>query len=197
MGRPKASNNQKLHAYSLFRQNFPPSAIHKALVEEFEELETPLSLKTVKRWVAEFKTKEEEVAHLDGPFAWHKLEKYGLPWEASAYLLEMWAFVREGKVMSVFPKESRMLSPTVREMIWARRVHLATPDVGMRDVWLLAERFVYRELCHEVLGERLDMADLEAQLAYRPWEGWPDNEERLDIYRRLVGDGRIPALKVP
>ena len=31
---------------------------------------------------------------LEQPFEWHRLEEYGLPWEASGYLLKMAGFIQ-------------------------------------------------------------------------------------------------------
>jgi hypothetical protein len=33
---------------------------------------------------------------LDEPFQWHKLEQYGIPWEASGYLLTLWHGIWKG-----------------------------------------------------------------------------------------------------
>ena len=185
--------NQRMRAYNLYQQEFLPSLIHKQLQKEFTELEVVVSLRTVMRWVREFKTVAEEVRELDKPFEWHKLEEYGLPWEASAFLLEMSILVQENKIYRGYGFEP--LAPTVRQARWWWRVHLAAPDLDPVDVWYLAQRFVSRELACDALGEPEGFADLEAQLSYKPWDGWPKDSENLEIYRHAVEIGRIPQLR--
>lgn len=129
-------------------------------------------------------------SHLDEPFQWHRLEEYGLPWEASSYLLTMWRDGQEGKLLPT-KKRYVMPPPSVREVRWWWRIHLADPDTDMRGVWATAQQFVARELLHALLDKTVDMSDLMAYLAYRPWT----DGEHLSTYLRAVKEGRIPAVK--
>ena len=61
-------------------------------------------------------------------------------------------------------------------------------------VKILTERFVLRELDSEVLDWPIDVADLEAFLAYRPWEGLPNDTTNYDIYKEAIRSRRIPRL---
>ena len=54
MGRPKSPEDQQLRAYALHEQGFIPKAIKKKLELEVKE---PVSLRTVERWRAGFKSK--------------------------------------------------------------------------------------------------------------------------------------------
>jgi len=183
MGRPKVSENQRLRAYDLYLQRFGPSQIRKRLEEDFGELETVVSLRTVKNWIRQFKDIVEADKSLDVPFEWHRLEEYVLPWEASPYLLKMWAFVQEGGVI--------MPRPTFRQVRWWWRVHLAAPEMNKFNVCHLAQRFVHRELASLVLGVTLELADLEAYLAYRPWA----SDSKRHAYFLAVERKRIAPLK--
>ena len=80
---------------------------------------------------------------------------------------------------------------TVRQVRWWWRVHLAVPDAEPLDVFYLAQRFVLREILHEILGAPLEMDDLEAHLAYKPWAG----EWNRYYYHRDIEEGRIRPLR--
>lgn len=157
------------------------------------ELDPPVSRGAVAKYTREYDNLPERARTAFMPFEWHRLEEYSLPWEASAYLLEMWAFFTAGRVyIAVTPPQP---VPTVREVRWWWRVHLAVPNLDFLNVWFLAERFALRELAHELLDAPLDVADLETHLAWRPWEGWPEDTSRLERYRSAVQNGQIPPLR--
>ena len=191
MGRPRASEKQRLWAYGLYRQGFKASAIHAQLEEDFgesnrwDELEDVVSLGTVKNWIRQFEGLGASATSLDEPFEWHRLEEYGLPWEAGEYLLGMWSFFKEGGVMRPTPP------PSARQARWWWRVHLAALDIGMLDLWYLSQEFASRELVSDVLGKPLELEDLEARLAYQPWA----DDEKNQVYHRAIEEGRIPEMK--
>ena len=186
MARPIANPAQRLRAFQLYHDGYGPAATLNKLREEFER---PVSTRTVATWVKEFKVQVEETGlNLDAPFEWHRLEEYGLPWEASDYLLEILWLHQNGKI--VRSPSAPAPTPSVRQVRWWWRIHKAVPTIGKRDTWFLALRFMLRELAHDVLNLPLDVADLEAHLAYKPWD-----EDRREIYNKAVEDGRIPGLK--
>ncbi len=201
MPRPRKFGDQKLKALRFFVERKNAGEDVSALdVKGYLEVEHPegtASYRLVANWVKEFKGRDDWQTLLDSPYSWSKTTDYGLPWEAGAYLLEMWAFQQEEGVFSTEIEGVHVSPPlpTGRQMIWVLRVHLAVPDVSMLDVWLLAQYFVTRELAHEVDGAPIDVEDLEALLAYAPWEGWPDDKKRLERYRSAAAEGRIPQLK--
>ena len=184
MGRPKADPNQQARAYQLYGQGYGPKAIHAQLEEEFD---SPVSLRTLSSWVQRFK---EVPVHLYAPFEWHKMQELGLPWEASAYLLEMWAWYLDN--MSGSPGDRRF-HPSFRDVGWWWRVHLAAPELAMTDVWIVAYRFSFRETLQEGLGEPQGFDDLEAYLAYKPWQ----NNKRLGLYRRALENGWVRPIAGP
>jgi hypothetical protein len=198
MPRPKAHPEQHLRAYCLWREGKGHTEIVGVLENEFTR---PVSERTVSTWIKGFRGLNPEIADLDFPFEWHRLESYGLPWEASGYLLELWRLSVEGNLIEF---EMRLLdgaiqtpqsSPTIRQARWWWRVHQAAPDLGLPEVKILADDFVVRELDHEVLAMPLEFADLQAFLAYRPWQGLPSDTARYEAYRDAISQGRISPLK--
>jgi hypothetical protein len=142
------------------------------------------SVDTVRRLINDLKKRHDAPAqrHLAAGFEWHRMEEYRLPWEASQFLLEMQAWCEETYVPHAF---------TVHEAQWCWRVRLAAPDLGFEDTWKQAQDFVYEERHHDLLGEPLDVADLQAYLAHGEWR----SEDHRNRYRRAVKEGRIPAKK--
>jgi len=187
MPRPKANPEQHLRAYQLFRDELGQTAIAVQLEEAFEN---PVSERTVGSWIRGFKSLNPTTLDLDATFAWHKLEDYGLPWEASSYLLAISRLSSEEAI------EGHYYRPTNRQARWWWRIHQAVPQIDvLSDVWFLAQRFVNRELIAEVLGRPLEFDDLEAHLAYKPWEGWPDNPDRFKVYFLAIRKGLIPVVE--
>lgn len=190
MARPRASLEQHMEAYELHRAGFGPSAIRKFLSDRFPG--SVVSLRTITTWVGGFKGLRRETVDLDSPYQWLRLDEYGLPWESGAYLLGMWAEMNEywAWVATDLDKPVRA-SPTVRQVLWWWRVHLAVPDATDHlDIYLWAEDFVRYELFRDVLGESIDFAGLEAYLAYGPWRG----SDKLNRYLKAVVEERIPPL---
>jgi hypothetical protein len=143
---------------------------------------------------------------LDEPFRWPKLQECGLPWEASAFIMNMLAAIYEYREEAAefrerYPERvpAYMLdfTPTVRQMIWWWRVHLAAPEIGqqvggLQDIRLLGDAFAVRELVHQLLGRPLETEDLEASLALKPWL----SDERHDHYHRVVDLGLAPPINI-
>ena len=79
-------------------------------------------------------------------------------------------------------------SPTVRQVKWWWRIHLAHPDISPIDVAYIAQRYVGREIAAVVMGEEPEMSDLDAWLAYRGWSEWESlgSSNRHDIYLKAV-----------
>ena len=199
MPRPRANPEQQRRAYERHRAGFGPKAIVDTLSEEFGD--EAVSPRTVATWVKGFKDLSPRTVGLDSPFEWHRMEEYGLPWEAGGFLLDLAMVLSETWIGQANPGSSSL--PTVRQARWWWRVHQAAPDVvhtgtefgwavGKINLILLAERFVWREMAHDVLGEPLEMDDLEAHLKHRPWE----SEERRAVYLSAVEQGQIPGLRL-
>lgn len=128
----------------------------------------------------------------DDPFEWHRLEEYGLPWEASAFLMGMWVYVQafEAMLHSEYDYPAA-IPPTVRQARWWWRVHQLVSEVETKlDIHIWAGEFVRYELFKDILGKPQDMSGLEAYLAYKPWAG----PEEHAVYILAVSEGRIPYL---
>lgn len=208
MSRPKANPEQHTRAYRLWRGGKGQTDIWNALTEEFEN---PVSERTVATWIKGFKGLDPKTVNLDATFEWHQMNRYGLPWEASGYLMDV-LYLREftGGFYRAADKRSAKVDPpevkvlpmpplTVREAIWCWRVHLAAPEVGAEvgepsDVLYLARGFAFREIAHEVLAEPLRLAGLDALLIYKPWLDFEEGDVRHQAYHRAVDEGIVPEL---
>lgn len=193
MGRPRVHDDQRWETFRCYLAEFGPTRIWDRLSEmanggEFGE-SGAVSIRTVKNWLSEFKRNEAastEGPH--GPFEWHRLEEFGLPWEASGYLLSIWAYFQDD-----MKDHWKLPWLSVRQAHWWWKVHLTDSGIGTEDAFWLAQRFVIREQIRDVLGYKLELGDLEAHLAYRPWAG----EENRNRYLEAVKDGRILSMPKP
>ena len=200
MPRPKKDPTIRITAYELFREGKGPTPICEALRATFGE--DAVSERTVATWVKGFKELNQPVIDLDSPFQWSQMDQYGLPWEASAYIMDIrydFEKFREAlrRVQESNRQDERVIDRhlTAREAIWCWRVHQAAPEIGaavgcLTDVRHLAIQFAFRELARDVLAEPLDIAGLEATLVYKPWL----NVERHLAYHSAVDEGVIPPL---
>lgn len=202
MARPKANPEQHLKAYQHWRDGLGQTVIHDNLEKEFEK---PVSERTIANWITGFKTLSKETVSLDSIFQWHLLDKYGLPWEASPFLLEMCLVSQhidlhtDGEFEHTYDDgqtASLIHLPIVREVVWWWRIHLAAPELGRdfgttNNIREIAGEFVVRELLHEILGRPLEMADLEAWLTWKPWL----SEDRDAEYRQAINRGIIPPVR--
>ena len=122
MPRPKANPEQHLQAYRLWQTGKGHTEIAVALEHEFANA---VSERTISTWIRGFKALTPQTADLDSPFEWHRLGCYGLPWEASDFLLEMWRVIVTGQLIPV-----PVAPPTTRQMIWFWRVHHSRAGVA-------------------------------------------------------------------
>ena len=189
-GRPKKDPQTITEIFSLRAQG-------KSIDQILNDLgDDRVSRGTVAKYTKQFDNSDEAVQERYRPFEWHRLGEYGLPWESSAYLLEMWKRIREywADEDKIAPPRVPRRPPAVRQVRWWWRVHLAVPDgVNTLDIYFWAEHLVRREMFSEVLDTPLDVADIEAYLAYKPWTG-PDN---LDLYSQAVTEKRVEPLRDP
>jgi hypothetical protein len=191
------TNKEKLRAHALRREGLAYETIAETLSGEAED-GRKFDRATIYRVC-----KNMPDSPLDEPFRWHKLEEYGIPWEASGFIMDMLnevhkfrGFVIKYKNELPFIVPARLI-PTFREVIWWWRVHQATPEIPQQvgylgDISELSNSFVVREMAHELLKLPLETADLEACLALKPWL----NEERHSDYHEMVELGVVPPVNV-
>lgn len=141
------------------------------------------SVDTVRRLINDLKGMHDTPIWrlLRSAFEWHQMEEYRLPWEASQFLLEMQTWCEETYSNHSF---------TVHEAQWCWRVHLAAPDFDTQKTWMMAQRFIRREVGAMLWGEPLDMKELETYLRYGSWR----SEEHHDRYHKAVQEGRVRPL---
>ena len=155
---------------------------------ELAGLEIP-QLRTIQRMVKEIRG---NLGPLDRPFQWHRMGEWGLPWEASEFILGMWAYAKE---LSADLDWSLQYSvplppPSVRLVHWWWRVHQAAPDETRFFVWMWGRELWRCDLYKDVLGKPADPSGIEAYLAYKPWQ----NPKQQDIYDRAIKRGTISPL---
>ena len=192
MARLKKNTSQRVETWEMYKLGFGPTAIHRALKVRFDaggygDFEDIVHLNTVKNWLREFRESDKG---LDDRFEWHRMDEYGLPWDASSFLMTMWSWARESGPFAYKNEDFHFPFPSVREVKWWWRIHLVEASLTHKWVWTITQWFVARELLHDLLGKPIEMEDLEAYLAYKPW-----NKENLAVYRDAVSHGRVPEIK--
>ena len=219
MARPPADRRQKLRAFELYKLvGRKPSIIEQRLSDEFPD--SAVSLRTINNWLRDFKLRDTQLDdpfewH---KLADYEANNWGLTWEAGEFLLGMQSYVEKqadvydrGMIFIVGTRgedtpavrtgelpesdrpignQARLLIATVRQACWWWRIHLAIPDLDEWYLWILGNAYAFREIAHEVLEEPLDLQDLDAFLAFRPWE-----DGKNEAYQKAVARGRIPVLR--
>ena len=200
MARPRKYQEHKLEAYAFFQHHKAdhggdPAKVLATDVQVDLETEHPngtASYRLIADWVKEFKGQDEWQALLDSPFEWHRLREYELPWDASEFLLQMWAYYREltRDLEWALKYSGPQPVPTVRQAHWWWRVHQAAPAQDNGFVYIWSDQLWKCELSRDVLGKHVDISGIDAYLAYRPWM----SEKNQIDYDQAESDGRIPSL---
>ena len=192
MARPRADVEQKIKALELFRRRYDPvqlviapKAAHKYLQTNFD---VPVSLRTVQNWYKEFREAELRIT-ADSPFDWRDMGLYEIPFDASDYILRIWRQAK-GWWPHLDEDPTVRVPVTGREMRWVWRVHQACRELSDYDTYWIARRFLHRDIADEVLHEDLGVEDLQAYIAYRPWEG----PSQLSAFKDAAASGNIPPL---
>jgi len=183
MPRPKASSRQHSDAYDLHLAGLGSLAIWESLDKRYSDVVAP---RTVDNWISGFKGLNPKIKELDSPFVFNKMEDYGLPLDASAYLLQLLTSWADGRLS---------WWPWVRDMRWVWRVHRAAPELELPDVWGLAQMFTTRERASDLAGNPDNFEDLYAYLAIKPWI----NERNLETYKRAyisIAEGLMQPINV-
>lgn len=186
MARPKLDPARIAHIRRLRGQGKTIDEI-EALMEE-AELWT--SRGAIARYTKEYDHQQDAEKTLDAPFEWYRLDEYGLPWEASAYLLDVLAKARIQFLAQLGTPSILFRPATVREVRWWWRIHLAAPAIEWFDVVQIARAFASRELASQILGKPLFVADLEALVVYHPWSGADSKRS----YHEAVEHGVAPEV---
>ena len=183
-----------------------PAEIHRKLLAHEHFLGGYLmSLRMTERYVKRIRGNLDPI--LDQIFQWDLLEAAQLPWEASSFLLDMWAYDQDFNAqfeshLSVAGGATRYQA-TMRKAKWWWKVHLAVPELPEYSavnnlpldrhdfIWRHAEIFWLADFSTSVLGNPIDTSGQWAHLAYKPWEA-----PNLERYNRAVREGRIkPMIK--
>lgn len=185
MARPRNNGEQQLRTWKLHRQGLGASAIISELELGFE---TPVSKRTVERWVAGFQTDMMGDSRLDTPIDWNRLEEFGSPGDAPAFLLSMWAYAIENALDQELSRTSEhTFCPTVRQARCWWDIHCAAPDASHVTILIMGNELATRQQLRSLgLGPSEDH-DIWAFIAFQAWHDG-NGKSRYD---RAVKDGRI------
>ncbi len=139
-----------------------------------------VSRNTVYKYWREFKI-------LDTPYDWANVDAFDIPWEANGYLLNLSRALKEKDLPWMKRFFLPIHEPTVRQMQWSWKIHLAAPEVREAGVWILAGICAHEEAWHEYFDKPIDLQDIGDLLAYGPWK----DQESRSAYDRALKDGRI------
>lgn len=178
--------SEKLRVYELKREGKTYDAIADTLYEESDDGRR-FDRATIYRVYSNMPQSDQ-----DEPFEWHRMEEYGLPWEAGAFLMDMWRFLMTldldlWEEHAIKGEEVRL--PTAREMRWCWRLYLAAPTLPMESLWRIGNFFSVQELIQEILKEPQSLSGQEAYIAFKPWL----DDQHKEKYDRAVTLGMIPS----
>jgi hypothetical protein len=160
------------------------------ILNEFSDVcpDESLSRGATAKYVKKYDNLLESIKQGYAPFEWHKPEWYGIPTEANGFLLNMWAFSLEHGTDRELPPASQdgYLLPTVRQVRWWWRVHLAAPDAPLIVILTNATELAERELL-EQLGYGIRAThDIWAYLAFCAWAGPGDRKHEMAVKQGAI-----------
>lgn len=206
MSRRKIPGDQKLQAFAYYKRGVRVGAAITRLLET--DYVDAVTERTVRRWLPDFKEVLERTAGIDEPFEWNRMAEYGIPWDQGRFIFSIALEAQSwSRLLPGYP------ALTGREAVWCWRVRGALRgfNVIKTDIYSVAMALAARELRHEVLGEALYTADIEAWMQYRPWElpqGFPsgslvlltprtfDKFPQTGAYLAAIDQGIIPELRI-
>lgn len=179
MARPLDDENQYLLGYAFFKAGLgTATGIERRLGQSFGDAAKPA--RTIRTWIPKYEDLGRKSIDLDHPFQWHRGEDFGVPWEAGGLLMDITRCLG-------------WLAVSFRLARWAWRLHLAVPSLSApRDIVSIAAGYAWRELRSQVLAKPFHVEDLNAVIAYQPWQG----ADFLARYKEAIRMGDIPALEV-
>ena len=169
---------QKAHAYSLYSSDHSQNSIIIQLKEHFEEM--TISLRTLNRWISDFKKLPEHITTLDKPFQWNKCDEYGISWNNSLKLLELCHYYYE----------SEDKTPTGRQAIWWWRISQAAPDLKANQISELGNLYAEREIIGVISGFSPVFDDLNAYITYKPY-----HTNRIRTYARFINAFQVKPIR--
>ncbi|MED5429232.1 MAG: hypothetical protein VX383_06180 [Chloroflexota bacterium] len=169
---------QKVHAYSLYLAGHSQTAILEKLKNQFRD--NAISLRTLSRWISDFRNLPESITTLDEPFQWDKSDLYGISWNNSLKLLELCHYYYE----------SEAKTPTGRQAIWWWRVSQAAPDLKANQISELGNLYTEREIMSIISNRPPVFDDLNAYITYKPY-----HTNRIRTYARFINAYQVEAIK--
>ena len=182
-GRPRVTPKvmERLRELALEDLARPGNEIESILVEEFKGQNVSIpAIRTCQHYAKIFR--EQWMQRVDDqPWSLAVIDKAGIPWKAVHFLLEASIEVqKEGG--QLFPETDSLMEElherellaqwkpsktgvmTVRQAKWLWRIHLALPDIELRNIFWRADMYSHREMMADYLGYPLDTSDLDKGL---------------------------------
>ena len=186
----RANTPQRMRTLELFGASLGPTPIYRKLQDEYQD---PVSLKTVKNWLADFRRpgKEgeernpEEAKFLISlkPFTWGDIGQHEIPWEASEFIARLMV----ENVDSMKGTHHRSLLRI--QVLWLWRFSLLAPTLPISRLLKMSGHIIIEQLRAVLNGEPMDFDDIYWWLAYEPWK----NLEKHKVYEAAIdGRSRIP-----
>ena len=181
--------NEELYSiWSMFIENHKSNNILDMLNKNFNKLINP---KTVYNWRMKFKELSKIWAIKDVPVVWdnyENFEKIMIPISLLPKFREMYFSLNQSLGQLIDNP------PTYRETKWLIYIQTFAPEITSPvDILFLAHRFIARDVLSDFLQIKIDRADIDAQLNYKPWL----SEERENLYLNDIKNFKIPEIKKP
>ena len=177
--------DQRALTFVLFGASLGPTRIHAQLCEEFRD---PVSLKTVKNWLADFRQatkdsdgRESEYLKRCELFTWSDIGQYEIPSEASNFIAKLMV-----EHVEIHKRDKFYRRLTRFEVSWLWRFHLLAPTLPISRLLSTKDRVWLEQLRTVMTGEPIDFDDIYWWLAYSPWE----TPEKQEIYDAAVARHR-------
>ena len=177
--------------------------VQKKTIDQILEVmgDDVVSRGTVAKYVRVYDDMPGHLKLSDLPFEWCRLERAGLPWEASEWVMEC-QFVLERYHFEGWSEMSRKGTDTEASRLmsgfepltnrwadWCWRVHQADPNLKAGEVLTVAHCYSHAQQIHDLLPDEpeMDMRWLDAVLRYRPYA----SKEEASIYEATLEAGLL------
>lgn len=142
------------HAFTAFAEGKKAVAVQREINGKVSQESDAPHLRTVQRWETEFGSLGEEAQREYRYVRWPESfgTTHGLPWEASAAVLELLGLYRSNRNINPDPAQE-FRRPTVQEARWYFRVAQARPDVKPVVRWDIAGTMARAERLGDVWGK--------------------------------------------
>ncbi len=169
---------QKVQAYVLYSSGLNQSVIVEKLKHQFGK--SAISLRTLNRWISNFKKIPKSITQLDEPFQWDKCDYYDISWANSQKLLELCHYYYENNDQV----------PSGRQAKWWIRISQAAPDLKAGQISEVGNLYSWREIGGILEGKSPIYDDLNAYITHKPY-----HTNRIRTYARYINANGLTPIK--